>query len=254
MTAINAVAESKKFLLEQYKHSRLLTGLLNSILKQIDDLSTCVEDLTNKCNIKHGVGQQLDLIGYFLNEDRKYRSDENYRTALYIKIFINSAHATCDDILTILELVYQPDFIHLKEPYPAYFTLFVFNPKSFKGIYALIKNIKPAGVGFSIILNQKQFEYFRFNISTVVSMDYYINKDEDLRDLDENDNHLSILSGQVLNKGGFFSILLYTLLPRLINQSDDYFINQDGDGQLFFNPEPNDIINKVKFAYYLYDT
>ena len=96
--------------------------------------------------------------------------------------------------------------------------------------------------------------YFRFNLTSVALFDYYINDDEELRDIDNLGNILQVRSGATIDRGGYFNLVLYNRLPRVINRDADLYLVNEQDEQVFTSDLENNyqIIGNMKFTVVLY--
>lgn len=245
-------SQASDLLLEQYKEGDNIKKLLALHILELQELEDVLEDLLTKRFLDTAFGNQLDGLGQILNEYRKHRNDEEYRQALYIKTLINNSGGTPEDIISICKLVYEPLELEYADLYPARFSLFI-RANKINGITKLIFSIKPIGVSFDIIYAIDS-NYFKFNLTSVATFNYNINDEEELRYLNNNGDNLSVRGGVTINRGGYFNILLYSKLPRIISSNDDIYLVNSDDEQLFVSDLQGNykIIGNQKFVVPLY--
>ncbi len=106
-------------LLEQYKQSDNLKGILNSFNKQIQEIEDAMFGLFGKLDIMTISGDQLDRIGDIVGQTRLGTNDETYRLLIYARIGINNSTGTTEEIINIFTLITQSTIVDLKDLQPA---------------------------------------------------------------------------------------------------------------------------------------
>ena len=80
-------------------------ALLASLVTQVQDLETALQQLNTLRGLPTATGGQLDVIGEILTQPRAGLSDGDYRDFLSARILLNQSSGTVDQILTIFALV-----------------------------------------------------------------------------------------------------------------------------------------------------
>lgn len=145
-TASDLVTEGLDRLSSQFQESPVITELLKAFLESIRDTEDGLLQLLSERGISTAIGVQLDLIGKIVNEPRMGRGDEDYRQALYIRIFINNSEGTPNEILQALRISTQATRTDYWEHHPASFHL-LSNGSVNDATAKAMKMAAPAGVG-----------------------------------------------------------------------------------------------------------
>jgi len=72
-------------ILEQFKNSTRLKGVIDSMNDQADDLEKAIFEIRDFFYVDTAIGVQLDVIGSIFSEDRLGRDDTDYRAAIKTK-------------------------------------------------------------------------------------------------------------------------------------------------------------------------
>jgi hypothetical protein len=105
-------------LLEQYKKSTKLNGLIDSTCDQADDLESALFELRNLFYLATAEGIQLDIIGSIFGVERMGLNDDDYRSLIaFFGSFIKSGEP--ESIITILKRIYAATFVTYIPSYPA---------------------------------------------------------------------------------------------------------------------------------------
>lgn len=99
------VAEALALLIEQYKRKDHIRSLLDSYVEQIQILEGVAYDVWEKFLLDFAEGEQLDVLGRIVQEERGEKSDEQYRSFIKARIAINRSNGRIEEILNILRLV-----------------------------------------------------------------------------------------------------------------------------------------------------
>lgn len=135
-------------LTSQFKGKDNITKLMSVVGDELDELETMFLQMLNDCAIDNAQGDQLDVIGNFLNLVRGTDNDTAYRARLYKKIDINNCTGTPDEIIDIALDVLEVDSLTYQEIIPGKVRLTLFNttwPDSEAA--RSLKQIMPVGVG-----------------------------------------------------------------------------------------------------------
>lgn len=170
----NHLQAIESYSLEQYKGSRVLSILMQALTSELQRVEDTFLDLQLKRFIPTAFGYTLDRMGTIVGSLRNFKNDNDYRTDILVRTFINNSGGTPEDIISVIRILYSPRKIEYREIYPANFSLFIHtrtldpsevDPGLFN-IRSLINSIKPMGVGEFIITACNGDNLFRFSEST----------------------------------------------------------------------------------------
>lgn len=117
---------TKPSILEQYKRSEKLRGLINAVLDQCDSLEVAFLEILQALNLDDAVGPSLDAIGALAGVDRiPGESDDEYRQR--IKVYLNLTDIPAPEALRrVLKFVTGCEFVGLYPNWPAelYYVLY----------------------------------------------------------------------------------------------------------------------------------
>lgn len=105
-------------LLEQYKQSENIKGVLSLMNTQALSLENALFEIRDNFWLSTAVGVQLDVLGLVLNYPRLGLSDTNYRIALIEKASLILASGEPDVIIAIIKLIYGATFVSFAPGYP----------------------------------------------------------------------------------------------------------------------------------------
>lgn len=144
LTQITDYSSNLDLLLEQYKKSVKLKGMIDSQNDQADDLEQALFEIRALFYIDTAEGVQLDVIGAIFRTTRNGLSDTAYRA----KIKFNGSLASSGEpeiIISILYALYSATIVHYIAAHPAtpaaYYLLTDANIS-----YAQLNVISPSGV------------------------------------------------------------------------------------------------------------
>lgn len=169
---MNLALEAQGLLLYQFKNSPKLKGLLNNLIKPLDDVLEEINQLYNGRYIDKAYGERLETIGRIVNQPRKNMDDEAYKAWLKVRIRLNIGHGRAEDVLGILNILnctvllkeYQPNIIEIA---------FIEEPKVYlKSLFGIVKAACPVA---SKNLFKRAFlsPIFRFDISFGPMAEFY---------------------------------------------------------------------------------
>ena len=145
----NHVEQSIERLIQQYKCSPLLTGILQSFVVQIQDLEDSIFELKRAQSIIIAEGAQLDKIGEIVDQPRLGNGDEFYRILLLVKIGQNTSYGEPEKVTRVFKTITQATRVHLQEHFPGGVMLMsdgFLNPITVNFLYQIIQSVVPAGV------------------------------------------------------------------------------------------------------------
>jgi len=99
--------------LEQFKKTENIKKILDIYLPQIQELEEIIHDmLLNRMDVNTAIGQQLDELGFIVDEQRQGKSDADYRKSIIIKIGINTSKGDPEKVISIFKLLTDSVFVH----------------------------------------------------------------------------------------------------------------------------------------------
>lgn len=123
---------------------------------QVQEIENAMRQLLYGFDIDQSVGDQLDVIGAIVGQDRLGKSDENYRIDIKIKIGINTSEGLTEQLIAIWRLLAPGANVTIEEDFPAKIDL---TTDTFTGTAAQLIYIKEklqealaGGVGFNQII------------------------------------------------------------------------------------------------------
>ena len=149
-------ADSKDLLLEQFKSKANVEGTIGAFAKQVQEAEDVLEQLLNDRTVDGAVGNQLDVLGRVVGQDRDGRDDATYRLFIKARIQINRGSGTPEQILTLARLLTNTDTsadISIIDEFPAFFVLEILEPVTEEDaavIFELLNIARPAGVGAAL--------------------------------------------------------------------------------------------------------
>jgi hypothetical protein len=116
-------------------------------LADADDQILSLKDQFDLDTIK---GALLDRIGKILQESRPGNDDELYRKYLRLRVLLNTADGSLNNIIQIMKFIYEAEVIHIVPEYPAGLVI-EHQGELTPGLdfNAIIKQVVPAGVAYS---------------------------------------------------------------------------------------------------------
>ena len=116
---------TKPAILEQYKRSEKLRGLINAVLDQLDDAEDALFELLQSLDPDTAIGPALDYIGAIVGVDRIVgESDASYRVRIFMWRNLDGIPAP-ESLRRALRLLFNRDGVGLYPCWPAgmYFVL-----------------------------------------------------------------------------------------------------------------------------------
>lgn len=107
-----------QLILEQYRQSVNLQGILSADNNQADDLETALFEIRDLFYLDTSEGVQLDVIGSVFNVDREGASDTDYRAAISAKAAI-AGSGEPEAIIETLIVLFGATFVTYIPGWPA---------------------------------------------------------------------------------------------------------------------------------------
>ena len=99
-------------LLEKYQQLPGWTGLMNMLMKQVQEIEDMLNTFPEGRALATAIGQQLDELGTIVVQDREGFDDDFYRVLLYVKIGINTSEGEPLKIIDIFKLLTEAATVH----------------------------------------------------------------------------------------------------------------------------------------------
>ena len=143
------IAEGLALLITQYRDKPNLAAILTAYLTQVQEIEDVAFDiLAILGDIDSQVGEQLDLIGRIVGQDREGRTDAVYIQWIHARVLVNRSSGLVDELLQILELVASGNSRGYTPAYPASFLIEIFGAFSgdAQAVAAILGEARAAGV------------------------------------------------------------------------------------------------------------
>ena len=177
--ALDYVTLAQSRLTNQFTEKPLIRALAGAMVTPIGDAELLADALKNNRWISSAVGKQLDGCGYIVREERKGRSDDEYRRAILFSIFVNTSNATPEDLIYGLRYLTHPDDIQYIEQYPATAMLFTDGAVIQQDIKTVIQDLSPASIcDVPIMVSFARKSPFRFSKEPPLG-ELFVNSDAD---------------------------------------------------------------------------
>jgi len=118
-TINNHVQRAQNLLIEHFEDSTNLNRLLAIYTEELQEIEYVLRDILNSRNLEIAAGAQLDIIGERVGESRNYSDDEEYRAAIYFRIFLNKSNGEPETLIEALTVLGSALSIRYYEPSPA---------------------------------------------------------------------------------------------------------------------------------------
>lgn len=163
-------------LVQQDKESYNFVKLLSTLTKKLQEIEDALFYLFGRTGIFTASGKTLDMIGEIVGEARRYRSDEDYRTAIVIRIAANNSRGTPEEIIVLVSFFVNINNIRLIETNYTTFFIEVRTDLSIEEI-GILKEIilvaRPVGIRFGIIIIRLD-QVDTFNTTYSETYDYVV--------------------------------------------------------------------------------
>lgn len=99
------VAQAKARLLEQYKRTVTVNGLVAAAVNRVQEVEDGLWAVLTQRSIDAAVGEQLDKLGVLVGEPRNEKDDTTYRLWLRARLLINRGSGAGPELLAIFDLI-----------------------------------------------------------------------------------------------------------------------------------------------------
>lgn len=229
--------EALSRLVSQFQDSPKLKALVEAIVNPLDNLLFDVDNIGTKRWIDTAEGYQLDGCGYIVGEPRYGRSDDEYRSAIKFRVFINVSDGTPNDLIKGLRFLTNPVDCQYLESYPATSILFTDGYSVPQDINLQIQDLSPAATSDIQVCVSYAYKPFRFGEEPPPG-ELFVNNGEDY--LTANESDIQVSSGAEANVGSSLGGIVPTDLvigsgAIYLGTESDYFI-------AVYNPNTNKTI------------
>ena len=168
-TAINThIEDAKKRLVEQYKEKPNLAGIIDAESRQYQDMEDVINDmLLNQSQfVDNAVGEQLDLFGTIVDQDRQGFDDDFYRILLKFKIGQNISRGEPERIISTMLLIVQAGLVIYQNLGNGNIGLSIdttIDPSLLNFIFTNMQRVVTAGVRINFIATFDPDESFSFD-------------------------------------------------------------------------------------------
>ncbi len=163
--------------LEQDKDKLRLRLFFSAFFERFQDLYDAIASVNENIRLLNATGSILDRWGINFNVERRDMKDDEYRKAIFIKIFIDHSKGTISDIKNAMYLLYNPSYVFLRE-YRCFLQINFFETKKpLTGLQSILPLIVASGVGFCVV--EESSDAFRFAECSSETVDFVANDSAD---------------------------------------------------------------------------
>lgn len=134
------------YLLQQWRDKPAIRALMDVYGVQFNNIENEFYTLLESLNIDLAQGYALDIIGKEVGEGRQSRTDEFYRQALILKVYINVSSGTPKEVTRAAKLVTGATKVIYSEAYPAGVQLEIIGAPAYLDKALTIRKTIPAAV------------------------------------------------------------------------------------------------------------
>ncbi len=145
-------AEAISHLIQFFRDGPRNQALLECVMAQVQELEDASWAIYGAFDVDTAEGDQLDLLGKLVGEGRQDRDDDEYRTAVRVRILVNGSNGRMSELLAIAEGISPTAVITAREFYPAALAIEfdTFGGSNLQAAYRLLRAAKPAGVRLNL--------------------------------------------------------------------------------------------------------
>lgn len=111
-------------LIEVLKNKPNVRGLINALIGPLEELEGVFWDIRDLTDIDDATGEQLDVLGRIVNQERAGFDDDTYRLFLKARVQLNRSSGTVPEVVEVFQLILpaggEP---HVYQAFPKSFTL-----------------------------------------------------------------------------------------------------------------------------------
>lgn len=106
-------------LLTQFKDQANIEALIQVYTDEMQEIEDVLFELRDNRSLDTAEGDQLDVLGAIVGQDRGGRSDADYLNYIILKIAQNTSRGTAEDVFAIFNILTSSESCHLLELFPA---------------------------------------------------------------------------------------------------------------------------------------
>lgn len=137
-------------LLEYFKNSPELAGIIQKFGEQADLIEDQLTILSNCFDINSSTGDQLNMLGVLVGEPRNGLSDSDYRLMIKFRAIMNNSEGDPEAIINCAKTLSDANKVEYIEIYPARILLHLIDGTVIQNLKPLIKKVIPGGVGLDV--------------------------------------------------------------------------------------------------------
>jgi hypothetical protein len=138
------------------------------------DIDAVLRDISGQYDIETVKGILLDRIGKILAEPRQGNDDTLYRLMLKLRILLNTADGTLNNVIKIIKFFYSSEEVHIAPDYPAGISILHDGEGPNLDFNRIIAALVPAGVSY----NTKEVFYFSYDFPFEDAQNIEVKKSE----------------------------------------------------------------------------
>jgi hypothetical protein len=158
--------EAEDLLLWQWRDSPNVKGLLKSFTENLQFVEDSLFQLLDERGLYTAIGEQLDVLGRIVGEDRYGRSDEPYRVALIGRVTANNSDGSTEEAMQTLRAITQAEHITFFEHYPASVHYYASGGVT-NGIVAALDSASSAGISTRVLYDLDQTMFLAAEFTTL---------------------------------------------------------------------------------------
>lgn len=163
------VAEAIALLTEQFKGKTVIEGLLSAAVGRVQRFEAEIWIAIWAWTIDYAHDSQLDDLGVVVGEGREGREDEDFRTAIRLRIRINRSMGRASDMVEIADMI-NPLSTYV-EYFPLAWEVSLYNVTNGGDIIRMLTQAKAASsYGVLLTSNWPEEEVFKFDYLAATSV------------------------------------------------------------------------------------
>jgi len=188
-------------LIYQWQNKPNVVGLLTSYMESVQGVEDTFEQLLKERSLDTAIGAQLDVLGLIIGEDRKGRSDADYRLALKLRVAINKSDGTEPVVTSLIKQITSADTATFEDVYPAgvKYTLEGLNVEVDDSILDEIKNILAATITAQLLVTKFINPPFVFRNDTSGEGFSDASTNSEFNLITDNGDSIMVSSGEILS-------------------------------------------------------
>ena len=163
---MNVYDTIKTLNIEQFKSAENFNKVLKVASSTFNELNIVFSDLKSILNIANASSKQLDLIGSIVVESREGRNDDDYRSAIIVKILKNTSRGFVEDIVDILTVITNANKVVYSDNPPASYTIYTNGNVLPATLNKIIDKLSSAGVSVVVYASDNKVPFIAIETVT----------------------------------------------------------------------------------------